>query len=292
MSAQQDVASPVAPGELGQVVVRATVAFAKRNYVAMGLWALGLFITAFGSGFSVSGQQRAEYARIMNSVDSASLQDLEMAFFQADENYRYNKGWFSCNEECQHWQTKREHAQMALNSEQKKVESQVREAHRALGLFSTDTVGEARDLFWGAFAGGKRFAKRATYWDVIFMGVGMAMGRDESLPEFLLRVLIRVVMNLTVGLIFALITFLFSLASFLYTYAPDPLSALTFFGLAALAAASVVATYLLVVYVAAVGTVVGAASVASGYAGRLPGTRSAYIRNGHLRQNRGHSHYN
>jgi hypothetical protein len=52
-------------------------------------------------------------------------------------------------------------------------------------------VEEARELFWGTFAAGKGFAKRASYWDLLFMGIG-SMGRDEGLLAFVLRFVMHV----------------------------------------------------------------------------------------------------
>jgi hypothetical protein len=49
-------------------------------------------------------------------------------------------------------------------------------------------VSETKELFWSCFAGGKNFAKRSSWYDMMFMGMGsMVMGRDESMVEFLLR---------------------------------------------------------------------------------------------------------
>jgi hypothetical protein len=69
-------------------------------------------------------------------------------------------------------------------------------------------VGETRDLFWSCFNGGKKFAKRSSYYDMIFMGMGsMVMGRDENLMEFLLRWGMQVLFNFTIGLCGALVGF-------------------------------------------------------------------------------------
>uniref|UniRef100_A0A7S1XQ14 Uncharacterized protein n=2 Tax=Phaeomonas parva TaxID=124430 RepID=A0A7S1XQ14_9STRA len=121
------------------------------------------------------------------------------------------------------------------------------------------------------------------------MGVSMAMGRDETLMEFLFRVLSRVVMNITFGLLFALINFMFAIGAFLWSNAPDPVSGLIFFGLAMLAGFSIVATYLMVIYVAAAGTVVAGATIAMQNARALPASqRGAYIHGGRLHRDRPH----
>lgn len=73
-------------------------------------------------------------------------------------------------------------------------------------------VEEARETFWSAFSGGKAFAKRATWWDFMFNSFRM-MGRDESLISFLVGLLFKFLFNLTIGLVGALVSFLFSLGA-------------------------------------------------------------------------------
>ena len=59
-------------------------------------------------------------------------------------------------------------------------------AKSRVGVFSIYAIDEARELFWGTFAQGKGFAKRASMWDLLFMGIG-SMGRDEGILAFILR---------------------------------------------------------------------------------------------------------
>ena len=61
-------------------------------------------------------------------------------------------------------------------------------AKSKVGVFSIYAVDEARELFWGTFAQGKGFAKRASTWDLLFMGIGsLGGGRDEGMMAFILR---------------------------------------------------------------------------------------------------------
>lgn len=62
-------------------------------------------------------------------------------------------------------------------------------------------VQEARDLFWGTFAAGKGFAKRASMWDLLFMGIG-SMGRDENMMAFVFRFAFQVKMMINIVIFF------------------------------------------------------------------------------------------
>lgn len=60
-------------------------------------------------------------------------------------------------------------------------------------------------------AGGKQFAKRATMYDAMFMGVGsLTSRRDEGLLALVVKMVFRVLVNLTVGLFMAVLEFVFS----------------------------------------------------------------------------------
>lgn len=133
-------------------------------------------------------------------------------------------------------------------------EQKVAEAKSALGIFSDYGVQETRNLFWERFAQGKGFATRQSKWDALFLGL-RAMGRDENLASYLLRLVIQVLFNFTLGVCGAVIAFLWSLYGLIQTYRASILVALSFFGLAALAAASFALTWLIFLYAATAGTV-------------------------------------
>lgn len=59
--------------------------------------------------------------------------------------------------------------------------------------------------------GGKQFAKRATMWDILLVGIGTSSRRDEGLVAVIARVAFRFVINLTVGLFMAVVEFMFSI---------------------------------------------------------------------------------
>ena len=113
-------------------------------------------------------------------------------------------------------------------------------------------IGEARDMFWGKFIGGTNFAKTQSKWDLLFLTLG-AMGRDESLFEYLFRILINILFNFTIGICSAVIAFMFSLYSLISSYQPSYLECISFFMLASLAASSFALTWLIMLYTAAAG---------------------------------------
>jgi len=90
----------------------------------------------------------------------------------------------------------------------------------------------------------------------------MHRGRDETWFEFALKVLLQVLVNFSMGLIMALLMFVFGLWSIVRSYQANPLVAVAFFVGAACAAFAFVATYLLAVYGAAAGSVYGVLKVA------------------------------
>lgn len=139
----------------------------------------------------------------------------------------------------------------------------IREAKGKMGLFSSFGVEETRDLFWTRFAQGRSFAARQSRWDALFLGIS-AMGRDEHFISYALRVLAQVLLNFTVGMMGAVLSFIWSLYALVASYQASLLTALSFFLLASLAALSFGITWLIGMYLTAAGAVyVGAKLVAA-----------------------------
>lgn len=112
------------------------------------------------------------------------------------------------------------------------------EARQLVGIWSEYGIEEARERFWSSIQSGKDIAKRATFWDLLFSG--MSMRRDESLVSFLLGMVIKFAFNLTFGLLFMLVAFLFSLGGIVWSFGPGVLNGSLFFIVAALGATAVV----------------------------------------------------
>jgi len=110
-----------------------------------------------------------------------------------------------------------------------------------------------------------------------FMGM-RSMSRDESMVEYMLKMLIQVLINFSLGLLMALVIFIFGLWSIIKSYQPNPLTAVAFFLSAACAAFAFVSTYLFLVYGAAAGGLYGTAKIIAANGGRIegPGDRRRY----------------
>lgn len=186
-----------------------------------------------------------------------------MALRVAERGYYSSRGWFSCDAVCQRRKSEVERLSAELRAAEEASFATVRRAKGRMGLFSSFGVEEARDLFWTRFAQGRSFAARQSRWDALFLGIS-AMGRDENLLSYALRVLAQVLLNFTVGMMGAVVSFIWSLHSLVQTYQASLAAGLSFFLLASLAAVSFGITWLIGMYITAAGAVyVGAKLIAS-----------------------------
>jgi ABC-type multidrug transport system fused ATPase/permease subunit len=250
------------PAQVGQLVVRGVTAFARRNKVISGSYVLGiLVILLIGSGTKLNYEQRREYNNIMNTIDIQAEYDASSDYWRANEAYVATKGWFTCDGLCQRNKARMEDAKYRLDIIRKEGEARMSDAKSVAGLFSEVGVGEVQDSFWSYFSKGKQFAKRQSMWDAMFMGFS-SMRRDENMVEYGLKVLMQVLMNFSIGLVMALVMFVIGLWTIVRSYQPNPIVAVLFFVMAACAAFSFVATYLLAIYGAAAGGVYGVLKLA------------------------------
>lgn len=252
------------PAQMGQLVVSGVSTFARRHKVVSGGYVLGiLVILLVGSGTKLNYDQRREYNSIMNTIDLQAEYDASNDFWRANEAYRATKGWFTCDGLCQRNKRRMEDAKYQLDLIRKEGQARMSDAKSVAGLFSEVGVGEVRDSFWSYFASGKQFAKRQSMWDAMFMGIS-SMRRDENMVEYGLKVLMQVLMNFSIGLVMALVMFVVGLWTIVRSYQPNPIVAVMFFVMAACAAFSFVATYLLGMFGAAAGGVYGVLKLAEG----------------------------
>lgn len=249
--------------KMSTVMIDLGVRVAKRNPIKVASYFIGLLICLFVNGYSTTESARSNYNNILRTIDYAKLDRARADLDFASRQYYKSKGWFSCNTDCQvKRETMREyeleHAKLV-----REEESTVSEAKSALGLFSEFGVGETRELFWTRFSQGKSFATRQSKWDALFMGI-QAMGRDENLGSYALRVIMNMLFNFTLGVCGAVVWFLFSVWHLINTYKSSIVSSLAFFSLASLAAIAFALTWLIGIYMATAGTVyVGAKLIAS-----------------------------
>lgn len=140
--------------------------------------------------------------------------------------------------------------QAVVDELQAKKAEMLREANGYVGLWSEYGLQEVRERFWNAFEAGKVFATRQTFWQ---MFMSLLSSRDEYFLTTLLQWVLTALINFTLGLLGSLFYFIFSLASMVYSYQPDPLSAIAFYVLSFIGGASLVATYLAGIYGVAAG---------------------------------------
>lgn len=273
------------PGDIGQMILRESSAFARRHKVVTGGYFLGVVVIILvWSGAKLNYDER-EYNRIIRTINFEAEYNASDDFWRAKEAYRSTKGWFSCDGLCQRNKQRMDNASYRLDEIRKEGNSRISDAKSVAGLFSEVGVGEVQDSFWSYFSSGKQFAKRQSMWDAMFAGM-RAMRRDESMIEYGLNVLMKVLVNFSIGLVMAFFLFVVGLWSIVRSYQPNPIVAVFFFISAMCAAFSFVATYLLAMYGAAAGGVYGVLKVAEGnlrlQQGR-PGRQPAHMRN--------HPHY-
>ncbi|KAL3938965.1 MAG: hypothetical protein SGBAC_006223 [Bacillariaceae sp.] len=259
---QQQIVSLPEPSDIGRMIIRGVPRFAKRHKVISGSYILGILtILLIGSGTKLNLDQRREYSNIMQTIDLQAEFDASQDFYVTDNAYRASKGWFTCDGLCQRNKKRMEESKYRLDLIRKEGEARMSDAKSVAGIFSEVGVGEVQDSFWSYFASGKQFAKRQSMWDAFFISF-RSMRRDEKFFEYALNVLMQVLVNFSMGLVMALVMFVFGLWSIVRSYQANPIVALFFFVAASCAAFSFVATYLLAIYGAAAGGVYGVLKVA------------------------------
>merc|ERR1712154_367883 len=108
-------------------------------------------------------------------------------------------------------------------------------------------MGDARRLFWSCWEWGKNFAKRISFYDAIFLAMD---SRNEGLGGYLARMVVRLLVNFTIGFFSALVSFVWQLAFFVWSYKAG-IAGLAFFILGSVAAFSLVASAIGAMYVGA-----------------------------------------
>jgi len=261
--------------DLGTLALSTATSFAKRHKVLTTSYLYGLttllLILLMGGGTKLTIDQKRQYNRIMNTIDLQAEYNAADRYHAAYANYYQSKGWLSCDAHCQHYKSIMDKRKFEWDEIKAEGNARMSDAKNVAGLFSEVGVGEVTDSFWEYFASGKRFAKRQSWWDAIFIGF-RSMGRDEHFSEYVLRMLMQVLINFSMGLLMALVIFIFGLWNIIQTYQPNPITALVFFVTAVCAAFAFVSTYLLTLYGAAAGGLYGMVKMAES-SGRLENGR-------------------
>ena len=140
-------------------------------------------------------QANEQYAELLESSQSetAALERAQLNAAKYNQAYQQSRGFlgFGCGANCNRKYEQYLFAEKELKIAKDAHYKALSTAKSKVGVFSIYAVEEARDLFWGTFAQGKGFAKRASTWDLIFMGIG-SMGRDEGIMAFILRFAVHV----------------------------------------------------------------------------------------------------
>jgi len=212
----------------------------------------------------------------MNTIDQRAEYEASQNYAQTYQAYRYSKGWFSCDSLCKRNKLRMDGSKATLEEIRKEGYKRMSDAKSVAGVFSEIGVEEMSDSFWEYFGAGKRFAKRQSMWDALFMGI-RSMGRDESMIEYALRFLLQVLINFSLGLIGALFVFIFGLWSIVKSYQPSPVTAMIAFVGVSCSAFAFVSTYLFVLYGAAAGGLYGVAKVVESNARINDGARNPQI---------------
>ncbi|KAL7482186.1 hypothetical protein ACHAW6_007880 [Cyclotella cf. meneghiniana] len=260
---------------LGTLAISTLKSFSRRHKVLTASYLYGLAalcaILLLGSGTKLSLDQRRKYDRIMSSIDLQAEYTAASRYHSAYANYYASKGWFSCDAHCQHYKSLMKRRKLEWDEVKAEGNARMSDAKAVAGLFSEVGVSEVQDSFWEYFHAGKRFAKRQSMWDAMFMGM-RSMGRDESMVEYMFKMLLQVLINFSMGLIMALVIFVFGLWGIIQSYQPNPLTGVIFFVTAACAGFAFVSTYLMMLYGAAAGGVYGLVKMAESNA-RIEGGR-------------------
>ena len=197
----------------------------------------------------------AEYEYDLSNINTNAIIKAEEQMNIAYQHYYHTKGWFwQCNSVCTQNYEVYMHKKSIFDGEVAIADQQLSNAKAKVGLFSEYGVGETRDMFWQRFSQGGKYAKRATMWDALFIGIS-SMGRDEQLGSYILRLIGNFLLNLTMGLIMALVSFTFSLWSIVTSFQASFGESMVFWGFAVLAAGAFVSTFIVGMFGAVAGTV-------------------------------------
>jgi hypothetical protein len=254
--------------QVGTIVVNGVRQFAKRYKYITAWYVLGLIILCIlvisgGKGRSLTIQEQKEYNYIMNSIDLQAEYDAVDAYWDASNRYHATKGWFTCDGLCQRNKQNMIIAEQKLRAIRAEGNARMSDAKAIAGLFSDVAFTEMYESFWQYLNAGKRFAKRQTSWDIMWMMMrGITRGRDESWIEYALKILLHILINFSIGLLSALVFFVFGLWNILRSYQPNPIVAIIVFIGAASAATSFVITYILGMFGAAATGIYGVAKIA------------------------------
>jgi hypothetical protein len=227
---------------------------ATKKRVTVGfLWLFGLFAVFFAPApVKITDEKLALFKEHMSQASGVEklLMNAERAYVEAEMKARRHKVWFwrfrpEYRAKVKEHQPEIDQALSQVSSLKRERDGIMKQAKRSLGLWSDAGLEESRSLLWSSFESGKVFSQRQTFWDSLFTILG---SRDRDWISLLFNLLITAIVNYTVGGVMAVVTFIFSLPTFLASYSPNIFSAALFFLVAAVAAIALIASYLSLIY--------------------------------------------
>jgi len=257
-----------------------------KTYGFLVWWVLGLYcLFAASAPYSPTIEEEQRYSDLMSqAIFSEEMRQAQQALVMEqrhlDEVHVWGWRWRPpYDRKVPEAQRRVAAARQVFDAEVKYRDGLVSEAKSNVGLWSPVGVDEVRKRFWAAYQDGKDFAKRMSFWDVMFAGMGR--GRDEEAWVSILRFVGQIMMNFTIGLISALISFSFALVSMIWEYKASLASGIAFFVVAFSGASAMVALFIGGMYTTAVGGVYVVAKQAqqARLEGRAP-PRQRYVRHG------------
>ncbi|CAK4465597.1 unnamed protein product [Aphanomyces euteiches] len=250
--------APSSEGEIISSVFKKAIASPRVRMLTL-FWIIGLFCMIWAPApVAVTDEMKQTYeGKVIDAAHIPNYNEVYSTVEIAEEQLADAQVWF--------WRFRPEQravvearqavvdkARAKLDKLEASRDAKMREAKAYVGLWSDYGLDEARSRFWAAFESGKVFASRQTFWQMVF---SVLQAREENVVSLIFHWAFTAIINFTFGLIGSLFYFTFSLLSMVFTYNPDPFSAVAFIALALLGGVSVVASYLLAMYAMAASSV-------------------------------------
>ena len=241
-----------------QMIASMTSPKAKRLFfTALALVLLGIYIGAFApapGAVDNEGQVRYE-GKMMKAEKVDGYMDAEEVLLHEEAKVNQAKVWFwrfrpEHKERVRKREVNRDRALARFKVKQDERNAIIKAAKAEVGIWSQYAVDETREQFWQTFQEGKDMGKRMTFYDMLF---SMFDRRDENAGAFLMKWAIRILINYTMGMVVAVVRFLFQLGSIVWSYSPSAASGTLFFAVAAFSALSIIGAFLLLMYASCVG---------------------------------------
>ena len=188
---------------------------------------VGMYIGGWASApVKVSPKADTKYNVDLLKADNVpGLDDAREDVIRGKQEVYKTSGWFSCDAACQSAKRRLNTAVEKLKPLEDKRYAIIKAAKHEVGVWSKYGVDETREKFWETFQDGKDFAKRMTFWDMMF-SIGR---RDENGGAFIAKWVLRILMNYTMGMVYTLVSFMFQLYGIVSSYTPNFASGVVFY---------------------------------------------------------------